>query len=305
MYIVYFFSRQCDPSGRRAVFWIGQMENFMITKEKLSEGLDKLSRAKGRWGLAEDGDFFTSGNSLLQPVLAEGRLAMLKVPLAGKAYGSFCLLACWNGEGAVKVYHYDANALLMERAVGECSLKQMVFDGQEDEANTIICRLAERLHSLPCRQIPELVTLPIWFKSLEKAAGKYGGFFATCYEVADALLRDPQDEVPLHGDIHYGNVLDAGPRGWIAIDPKGLVGERGFDFANIFCNPDLTVAGSPERLSKQAKLIASATGLPVERLLRWIIAWSGLMASWMLEDREEATLPMRVGELAIRELAVC
>jgi hypothetical protein len=27
--------------------------------------------------------------------------------------------------------------------------------------------------------------------------------------------------------------------GWLAIDPKGLVGERGFDFANIFTNPDL------------------------------------------------------------------
>jgi streptomycin 6-kinase len=281
------------------------MENFMITKEKLSEGHGKLTRAKERWGLTEDGDYFASGNSLLQPVISEGRLAMLKVPLSGTAYGGFRLLACWNGKGAAKVYHYDANALLMERAIGERSLRQMVFDGQEDEANTILCRLAEQLHSIPCRQIPELVTLPIWFKSLGEAAGKNGGFFTTCHEMADALLRDPLDEVALHGDIHYDNVLDAGSRGWIAIDPKGLVGERGFDFANIFCNPDLTIAGSPERLSKQAKLIAGLTGLPAERLLCWVIAWSGLMASWMLEDGEEAELPMRVGELAIKELTTC
>jgi streptomycin 6-kinase len=84
-----------------------------------------------------------------------------------------------------------------------------------------------------------------------------------------------------------------------------LVGERGFDFANLFCNPDLTIAGSPERLSKQARLIARMTGIPLERLLRWVIAWSGLMASWMLEDREDPKLPVLVGELAIRELTGC
>lgn len=276
-----------------------------IAPEIFGKGLDKLKRAKDAWGLTDDGDFFTSGNSLLQPVLYEDAAAMLKIPLSAGEQPGFRLLACWDGKGAAKVYRYDANALLMERAAGERSLRQMVFDGQEDEANTIICRAVEQLHSLTCRQIPELVTLPVWFKSLGAAAGKHGGFFATCNEVAAALLRDPQDEVALHGDIHYGNVLDGGPRGWIAIDPKGLVGERGFDFANIFCNPDLTVAGSPERLSKQAKLIAGKAGLTVERLLCWVIAWSGLMAAWMLEDQEEATLPMRVGELAIRELAGC
>lgn len=277
----------------------------MMTQEKLRRGLEKLNRAKERWGLTDDGDFFTSGNSLLQPVLSESRLAMLKVPLNGKGQSGFPLLVCWDGNGAAQVYRYDADALLMERAIGERSLKQMVLAGQEDEANTIICRVAERLHSCTCRPTPGLVALPVWFKSLGKAARRYGGQFTTCYETADALLRAPLDEVALHGDIHYDNILDAGPRGWIAIDPKGLVGERGFDFANLFCNPDLTIAGSPERLSKQARLIARMTGIPLERLLRWVIAWSGLMASWMLEDREDPKLPVLVGELAIRELTGC
>jgi streptomycin 6-kinase len=37
----------------------------------------------------------------------------------------------------------------------------------------------------------------------------------------------------------------------LAIDPKRLVGERGFDYANIFCNPDRHTATSPQRLSRQ------------------------------------------------------
>jgi streptomycin 6-kinase len=43
-----------------------------------------------------------------------------------------------------------------------------------------------------------------------------------------------------------------GPRGWLAIDPKGLCGERGFDFVNIFCNPDFALATAPGRLVRQA-----------------------------------------------------
>jgi len=53
------------------------------------------------------------------------------------------------------------------------------------------------------------------------------------------LLADQHDVGVLHGDIHHGNILDFGPRGWLTIDPKGLIGERDFDYANLFCNPDL------------------------------------------------------------------
>ena len=39
--------------------------------------------------------------------------------------------------------------------------------------------------------------------------------------------------------MHHDNILDFGERGWLVIDPKRLHGERAFDYANIFCNPDL------------------------------------------------------------------
>lgn len=50
-------------------------------------------------------------------------------------------------------------------------------------------------------------------------------------------------------------ILDFESHGWLAIDPKGLFGERAFDFANIFCNPDHTVAAAPGRLQQQVDLI--------------------------------------------------
>ena len=282
-----------------------------ISEEKLGKGLDKLARTLQAWELSADGKYFLAGNSLLQPVLSEGRQAMLKIPLsgkggaagvgegAGKGETGFRLLTCWDGNAAVKVYRYDAGALLMERAVGEGSLRQLVLAGHKDEANTIVCKVVAQLHAHACAETPGLTPLATWFRSLEKAAAQHGGLFTTCQSVADKLLRDPQDQLALHGDIHYDNILDSGNRGWIAIDPKGVIGERGFDYANLFCNPDIGVAASPGRLPKQARLVAGLAGLELSRLLQWIIAWAGLMASWMLEDKEDPTLPLLVAELAM------
>jgi streptomycin 6-kinase len=67
-----------------------------------------------------------------------------------------------------------------------------------------------------------------------------------------------------------------GPRGWLAIDPKGLCGESGFDFVNIFCNPDFALATAPGRLVRQATVVAEVAGLERKRLLQWILSYAGI-----------------------------
>lgn len=41
------------------------------------------------------------------------------------------------------------------------------------------------------------------------------------------LLRDAPVPSVLHGDLHPHNLLWSGDRGWVAIDPHGLVGDSG------------------------------------------------------------------------------
>ena len=41
----------------------------------------------------------------------------------------------------------------------------------------------------------------------------------------------------LHGDLHHDNVLYDDERGWIAIDPKGVVGEVEFEIGAALRNP--------------------------------------------------------------------
>ena len=179
---------------------------------------------------------------------------------------------------------------------------RMVHGGQGDEASRTICHVAARLHARPTPLPPDLTPLTRWFDALACAAEVRGGIFARAAPIAARLLAEPQNITALHGDIHHGNILDAGPRGWLAVDPKGLVGERGFDFANVFCNPDFGVATSPGRLARQVEVIAEAACLDRHRLLAWITSWAALSASWHVEDGEKPDTALAVAEIALNEL---
>jgi streptomycin 6-kinase len=117
------------------------------------------------------------------------------------------------------------------------------------------------------------------------------------------LPASERDIVVLHGDMHHRNVLNFGSRGWSAIDPKGLVGERCFDYANIFCNPDHETATLPGRLARQSRVVADAAHLERRRLLAWVVAWAGLSAAFSLDDGRPPDDALRVAELAAVELS--
>ncbi len=276
---------------------------MVITGKKLAEATAGLNEAKRNWQLLDDGDAFATKSSLLQPVIYGDKKAMLKIPVCDEERRGAAVMVCWDGAGVVKVLQHDDSALLMERAMGTNSLRQIVLMGEEDEANKIICSVAAKLHQAPCRQNKDLVPLPIWFRSLEPAAEKHGGTLRRCSEMAAYLLSDPNDIVALHGDIHYDNILHSGKGTWLAIDPKALLGERGFDFANLFCNPTPEIASSPARLEKASAFVAREAGLDFRRLLQWIAAWSGLSAAWMLEDGENPVVPLTVAQNALAQLA--
>ena len=204
----------------------------------------------------------------------------------------------------------DHEAVLLEQATGQASLSEMARSGRDDEATAILCDTAARLHApRPNKPRPHgLIPLARVFAELEPAAATHGGILSRSLRTAGALLGDPRDETVLHGDLHHDNVLDFGARGWLAIDPKFIVGERAFDFANIFTNPDLAdpthpVATLPGRFETRLEQVARHAKVERERLLRWILAWTGLSAAWFLGDDDPlAGIDLTVAELAAAEL---
>lgn len=255
-----------------------------------------------RWGLVPTGAPLSTHTSDLLPVDYRGQPALLKIARTAEERRGAALLVWWQGRGAARPLQHDGAALLMERLEGPMSLAHLARTGQDDRASSIICTVAATLHTHATSPPPNLVPLAHWFRDLFSEAGPYGGIVARSARVARQLLNEPQDTVVLHGDLHHGNILDGGSRGWLAIDPKGLLGERGFDLANLFCNPDGTVATAPGRLARQATIVAQAAGLDRGRLLRWILAWAGLSAVWHGQDGSSPNLALAIAERAAQEL---
>lgn len=228
---------------------------------------------------------------------------MLKIAVHAEERAGNRLMVWWEGHGAARVFEYDDRALLMERATGQRSLCDLARGGGDDMASRILCDSIAALHAQTAAPPPDLVPLSRWFAGLEHAATTRNGILTKAYETSRDLLNGQRDVVALHGDIHHGNVLDFGKQGWRAIDPKGLIGDRCFDYANIFCNPDHATATAPGRLASQVAVVTNAAGLDRTRLLRWILAWAGLSAAWLLADGRSADTPLAVAAIAARELS--
>jgi streptomycin 6-kinase len=255
-----------------------------------------------RWGLARDGDPITTHSSDLLPVRSGHVPAMLKVARSDEERRGANLMARWNGNGAARVLAHHEDAILLERARGRRSLATMAREGHDDEASRIICGVAMTLHAHDGSPPTGLVPLSAWYAELSRVAGADTGIFTQAASTAAELLASPQEQCVLHGDLHHGNVLDFGARGWLAIDPKGLIGERGFDFANIFCNPDFEIATSPGRLVRQIDVVAETARLDPARLLRWVLAYAGLSAAWTIGEGGDPTLALTIAHMAAAEI---
>jgi streptomycin 6-kinase len=254
-----------------------------------------------RWNLTRDGVPIVTHSSDLLPVRQDGRPAMLKIARVVEERRGAILMRWWDGDGAACVLAHDDDAMLLKRATDSRSLAAMAHDGRDDEASRILCDVAARLHAPRNAPPPDLIPLSGWFAELEPAAARHGGVFRHAVSTARDLLATPQDVCVLHGDLHHGNVLDFGAHGWRAIDPKGLIGERGFDFANIFCNPDSNIATSPGRLARQTSVVAEAAHLDRARLLRWSLAYACLSAAWTIGEGGDANLALTVAEITAAE----
>jgi streptomycin 6-kinase len=256
-----------------------------------------------RWDLLPDGAGLVTPTSRLLPVRRDGVPLMLKLATVPEERRGNAVMAWWDGDGAAPVFACEAGALLMERAEGRRSLAAMARTGEDATATAILCDAVAALHRPRAGPLPELVPLDAWFEGLWPVAAAEGGLLARAAETARRLLATPAPVVVLHGDMHHGNLLDFGVGGWLAIDPKGLIGPRGFDYGNIFANPDLDapeppVAVRPEIFARRLAVVTERSGLDRAALLDWIVAVCGLSAAWFIADRMPAEIDLAVAAMA-------
>lgn len=200
------------------------------------------------------------------------------------------LLEWRRGHGAVRLLDRDGNRMLLEYA-GERHLSDDLAAAGDRAATEIVAEVMAWLHAPSSHPVPgDLQPLRLRFDSLfaKAAANREAGRDSPYVEaaaIAERLLANQRDVRPLHGDLHHENIMH-GPRGWLAIDPKGVLGDTCFDAANLFYNPldrtDLCL--DPERIACMADTFAHTLGQDVPAILDHAIAYGCLSAAWHADD---------------------
>jgi len=253
-----------------------------------------------RWALTADGEAFSSPNAWLLPVTRGGVPAILKISHAPEEIAGARTMQWWGGQGAARVLALDGEVLLLERLTGARDLTAMARGAEDDTATAVICDVLARLHAPRATRRPDtLVPLEDWFRELAPAAARIGGPYALAAKAGAELFATPEPPVVLHGDMHHGNVLDS-ERGWLAIDPKGLIGDRGYDYANLFCYP-WDCAEAPGRFGRRARIVSSLANLAPPRLLSWVIACTGVTAACALVEGKNPRRALQILEVALAE----
>jgi streptomycin 6-kinase len=95
------------------------------------------------------------------------------------------------------------------------------------------------------------------------------------WERALQLAQDDLPTVLLHGDLTPSNILDGGAeRGLVAIDPAPCIGDAAFDAVDLL----VWQAEDLATIETRADRLAAASGLSVERLNAWCVAFAGMCA---------------------------
>ncbi len=189
-----------------------------------------------RWELRLDGPSMHGVSALVLPVVrADGLRAVLKLQLPDhESEGEPVALRAWDGDGAVRLLDHDpaTGTMLLER-LDETRMLAHLADTRQ--AVLVIARLLAHLTSFPAP--PGLRRLgDITASMLERTPRALARIpdpearriVADCAAAVREVAAEPGDRL-LHWDLHDENVLAAERADWLAIDPKPLAGDPGFE----------------------------------------------------------------------------
>ena len=229
------------------------------------------------------GSFIGFGRRGRQPVV----LKVLKN--RGDEWRSGEILEAFEGRGVVRVYEHVEGALLLERLSPGNALAEMALDGRDEEATEIIAEVIEKMS--PRRSANAYVRVQDWAKGFERytASGDEQipkDLVEEGQRVYSELCSSQSSPRLLHGDLHHYNILFDSDRGWLAIDPKGVIGEIEYEIGaalrNPYEKPELfTLSSTVER---RLKHFASRLNLDFRRALGWGFAQAVLSTIWCVED---------------------
>lgn len=266
-------------------------------------------------------------------VRGEGGNVVLKMGVPNNEMRSeMAALRLFNGEGACRLLDYDEEKcwMLLERLSPGVMLATMEDD---EEATRIAAEVMKRIWrhvedvTLSCASRHEgsftpsqrlfaplrvtynkFIQLTDWFfggfERLRKMFdGGTGPLDEKIVEKVESSVKDffaeNHDPVLMHGDFHHYNILSS-ERGWLVIDPKGVIGPACYEVGPLLMNPwgDLSSwINSRLRLKRRIDILHEHLGFERGRIREWGLAHAILSAWWGIEDNTGWEYPMAFAEM--------
>jgi len=249
------------------------------------------------WSLKAEKPFKNLSYNYVAPcVCLDGGEAVLKIALPldhPEIFNETRFLRMANGNGAVKLLQSDKSrrAILLEKLTPGENLKE-VCCRDEARAVEIAIPIARRLLKTPPPNTG-FRTLEEWFNNFfEKAAGtnfpseyqnKARGFY-------EQLNSNFSHKFIIHGDFHHENILSATREAFLAIDPKGIVGDIGYEIA-VFLNNHLWWLAAEqnlrEKLNDAVRRFSEAFEIEPHDLRKWAYLQMVLSSWWTFDENGE------------------
>ncbi|MER5209992.1 aminoglycoside phosphotransferase family protein [Streptomyces sp. NPDC002838] len=239
-----------------------------------------------RWELTVDGGSMHGVTALVLPVVrADGTPAVLKLQLLDEeSVGEPVALRVWNGDGSVRLLDRDeaTGTMLLER-LDPARMLSHVPDTRE--AVLVIARLLTHLTAAPAppgmRRLGDIAQAMLdrtpW--ALEHIADPEARrLVADCAAAVREVVAEPGDRL-LHWDLHYENVLASDRAPWLAIDPKPLAGDPGFDLL-----PALDNRYDPDEALWRFDAMTDVLALDRARARAWTLGRVLQNCLWEIED---------------------
>ena len=229
-------------------------------------------------------------------------------------------LKLFNSNGACQLLECDEERglFLLER------LKpgKMLAELEDDDERTIIAtdvmqriwRPVETLESdslLSATQqqaagLQRFIQLSDWFDGLKKIRPHFNGgtgpFPKKLLERVESFLPELFADTNIklmHGDFHHYNIL-LSERGWLVIDPKGVIGPAGYEVGPLMINPWNSLSDRIRfkvQTERRVSILAERLGWERESIINWATAHAVLSAWWSIEDQEDWKYSLQCAEI--------
>jgi streptomycin 6-kinase len=248
-----------------------------------------------RWSLELGSPLPNLSYNWVVPALREdGIPAVLKLSFPGdqEFATEAAALTAFGGRGICRLLELDLTpgAMLLERLQPGAPLTAVEDD---EEATALAAGVMKNLRR-PAPPDHGFPTVSDWARGFERLRRRFDGGTGPMPEglVRNAetlfteLLASEGERLLLHGDLHHENILSAGGGSWLAIDPKGIVGEAAYEAAVLLHNPVEALDAPDPRglLERRLNVLSAELGLDRVRILAWGLAQAVLAAYWGLED---------------------